>query len=161
MLYSQRVDFKLLYPFLYPAAPFLFLLTLYNDFGMGTLIWLVLIVASTDIGAYFVGKSIGKRKFSLTSPNKTVEGVAGGVAVATVLGTLLGLAYVPFVLSLFVSLLVSFSSIWGDLFESYLKREAGVKDSGNILPGHGGVLDRADGYMFASVIMVVLLRGLA
>ena len=56
---------------------------------------------------------------------------------------------------------MALSSIWGDLFESYLKREAGVKDSGNLFPGHGGMLDRLDGYLFASVIMVILLRGLA
>ncbi len=54
--------------------------------------------------------------------------------------------------------MVAVSSIFGDLFESYLKREAGVKDSGNILPGHGGVLDRTDGYLFAGIVMVVLIR---
>lgn len=128
---------------------------------MGILIWLVIIVVFTDAGAYFVGKNIGKRKFSSISPNKTIEGVYGGIALATVIGVLYGLNYVGFWVSLFVSFFTSISAVYGDLFESYLKREVGVKDSGNILPGHGGVLDRVDGYMFASVVMVILLRGLA
>jgi phosphatidate cytidylyltransferase len=161
MVYTQKVDFKLIYPFMYPASSFLFLLALYHDFGMNAIIWLVLIVASTDIGAYFVGKSVGKTKFSKASPNKTLEGVAGGVAIGGALGSVFGLMFVSFWLSLAVSVLVSISSVFGDLFESFLKRKAGVKDSGNILPGHGGVLDRVDGYMFASVLMVILLRGLS
>jgi len=161
MLYEKKVDFKLLYPFLYPMTPFLFILALYHDFGMGILIWLVLVVVFTDSGAYFVGKAIGKRKFSSISPNKTIEGVIGGIAIATLVGAIYGLNYVGFWLSFFVSLFTALASVYGDLFESYLKREAGVKDSGSILPGHGGVLDRVDGYMFAGVVMVILLRGLA
>ena len=161
MLYEKKVDFKLLYPFLYPMTPFLFILALYHDFGMGILIWLVFVVVFTDSGAYFVGKSIGKKKFSSISPNKTVEGVIGGIVIATAAGTVCGLNYVGFWLALFVSILSSLASIYGDLFESFLKREARVKDSGSVLPGHGGVLDRVDGYLFAGVVMVILLRGLA
>ena len=63
-----------------------------------------------------------------------------------------------FVNSLIISGVVSLSSVFGDLFESYLKREADVKDSGTILPGHGGVLDRTDGYLFGAIVMLVLLR---
>ncbi len=161
MLQKRKVDFKLLYPFLYPIAPFLFILALYHDFGMGILAWLVVIVVFTDSGAYFVGKSIGKRKFSPISPNKTIEGVIGGVVLASIAGALCGMNYVGFWLGLFISILTSLSSVYGDLFESYLKREAGVKDSGSVLPGHGGVLDRVDGYLFASIVMTILLRGLA
>jgi phosphatidate cytidylyltransferase len=161
MIYHVKPDFKKIQPFAYPAAPFLFLLSLYTGFGMETLIWLVLIVALTDTAAYFVGKAIGKTPFCEISPKKTWEGVAGGVIIATIVGTWYGSRFVTPTLAFFISLIVSFVSIFGDLFESYLKRTAGVKDSGAVLPGHGGVLDRVDGYMFAGIMMVILLRGLA
>ena len=158
--YTQDRDFKKFLPFLYPTASFLFLLSLYNDFGMESLIWLVIVVALTDIGAYFSGKAFGKHPFCKTSPKKTWEGVVGGVVLATVAGSYYALVLVDLGYGVVISLLVSVASIFGDLFESYLKRRAGLKDSGNILPGHGGVLDRVDGYLFAAPAMVVLLRGL-
>jgi phosphatidate cytidylyltransferase len=139
----------------------LFLYALYHDFGMSVLIWLVIVVALTDTGAYFVGKSIGKTPFSPTSPNKTLEGVLGGVLIGTIVGALYGTFFIPLWLSLLIALISSVASVFGDLFESYLKREAGVKDSGNLFPGHGGMLDRLDGYLFGGVVMVILLRGLA
>lgn len=160
LAYQKKIDKKLILPFLYPTVGFLFLLVLYNDFGIETLGWLLVIVASTDIGAYFVGKTIGKRSFSPSSPNKTLEGVAGGILVATILGTAAGsFITTAFFQAFIISAVVSTVSVFGDLFESYLKREAGVKDSGSILPGHGGMLDRVDGYLFAGIVMVVLLRG--
>ena len=161
MVHQKSLDVSLLYPFIYPSASMLFLFALYNDYGMGVLGWLVVIVALTDTCAYFVGKSIGKTPFSPTSPNKTWEGVMGGIGIATGLGTIVGLSFVSFWTALAVSLAVSASSVWGDLFESYLKRRADVKDSGNIFPGHGGMLDRLDGYLFGGIVLVVLLRGLA
>jgi len=161
MIYSGSPDFKKIQPFAYPASSFLFLLALYTGFGMDALVWLVLVVALTDTAAYFVGKSLGKTKFCEVSPKKTWEGVIGGVLVATIAGTFYGMGFVVAPLAFVISLIVAFSSIFGDLFESYLKRNAGVKDSGNVLPGHGGVLDRVDGYMFAGIMMVILLRGLA
>ena len=160
--YFHNFNKRLLLPFLYPVSGILFFLILYQDFGIAAMIWLLVTVAVTDTGAYFVGKAIGKTKFSDTSPNKTLEGVFGGIAIATVLGTFLGysLDIVPFWIALLVTLVTSVSSIFGDLFESYLKREAGVKDAGDILPGHGGILDRIDGYLFAAPIMVIALRSL-
>jgi len=160
MAHKKEVNFKLLAPFFYPSASMLFLLALYKDFGMSSLVWLVVVVALTDVGAYVVGKSIGKTPFSKTSPNKTWEGTIGGIVIATIFGSLVGLGSVNITTSILISLLVSLSAVWGDLFESYLKREAGIKDSGTIFPGHGGMLDRCDGYMFAGIIMIVLLRGL-
>jgi phosphatidate cytidylyltransferase len=158
LAYKRSLNKKLFLPLLYPTASFLFLLALYSEFGVMTLLWLLVIVASTDIGAYFVGRTFGKTKFCETSPNKTVEGVIGGVVFAVVLGTILAINEINIVEAILISAIVSFASVFGDLFESYLKREAGVKDSGSILPGHGGVLDRTDGYLFGAIVMLVLLR---
>ena len=160
LAYSKRYDFEDLLPFFYPTSSFLFFLALYHDFGMQALIWLIIVVALTDIGAYFVGRAIGKHQFCATSPKKTWEGVVGGVVIATIAGSYYALVLVDMPYAIAISLLASIASIFGDLFESYLKRRAGVKDSGKILPGHGGVLDRVDGYLFAAPAMVILLRGL-
>ena len=89
-----------------------------------------------------------------------MEGVVGGIAVATIGGMFFGLGVVDLGVAFLISFTVSVSSIFGDLFESSLKRKAGVKDSGDLLPGHGGVLDRIDGYLFGGIVMLVLLRGL-
>ncbi len=158
--YNKDLEWKSFFPFIYPTAGMLFVFTMYQEYGIISLLWLLVIVAMTDVGAYFVGKSIGKTQFCETSPNKTMEGVIGGIAVATITGMFIGLAIVDFEISFIISFMVATSSIFGDLFESSLKRSAGVKDSGNLLPGHGGVLDRIDGYLFGAIVMLVLLRGL-
>ena len=158
--YNKELKWKQFFPFIYPTAGMLFMFTMYQEYGVLSLLWLLMVVAMTDVGAYVVGKSIGKTQFCETSPNKTMEGVLGGIAVATLSGMLIGLSIVDLGVAFLISFGVSVSSIFGDLFESSLKRSAGVKDSGNLLPGHGGVLDRIDGYLFASIVMLVLLRGL-
>lgn len=158
LAYSKNLDKKIFLPLMYPTASFLFLLTLYYEYGVMSLLWLLVIVAGADVGAYFVGKSIGKTKFCETSPNKTVEGVLGGLVVATILGIIFAIDNISLFGAIIISLVVALASIFGDLFESYLKREAGVKDSGDILPGHGGILDRTDGYLFGGVMMLVILR---
>jgi phosphatidate cytidylyltransferase len=158
--FNKDVEWKDFFPFIYPTAGMLFMFTMYQEYGVYALLWLLVVVALTDVGAYAVGKSIGKTKFCETSPNKTMEGVVGGVAVATIGGAFVGLGIVDFGVGFFVSFAVAVSSIFGDLFESSLKRSAGVKDSGDLLPGHGGVLDRIDGYLFGGIVMLVLLRGL-
>ncbi|WP_321313854.1 phosphatidate cytidylyltransferase [Halarcobacter sp.] len=158
LAYTKTLDKKIFLPLFYPTASFLFLLTLYWEYGVMALLWLLVIVAGADIGAYFVGKSMGKTKFCETSPNKTVEGVAGGLVVATLFGIVFAIDNISLFGSIIISLLVALASVFGDLFESYLKREADVKDSGNILPGHGGILDRTDGYLFGGVVMLFILR---
>jgi len=158
LAYTKKFNTKLFIPLMYPIVSFLFLLSLYISFDMESLLWLVAIVAGTDIGAYFVGKKIGSTKFCETSPNKTLEGVFGGIIIASFLGMIFSPEYVGFILAIFISLVVATASVFGDLFESYLKREADVKDSGDILPGHGGILDRSDGYLFGGIVLLILLR---
>lgn len=158
--FNKELEWRDFLPFVYPTAGMLFILTMYEEYGVMSLLWLLMVVAMADVGAYAVGKSVGKTPFCETSPNKTMEGVVGGIIVATLSGMFIGLSIVDLGVSFLVSFMVAASSIFGDLFESSLKRKAGVKDSGDILPGHGGILDRIDGYLFGSVIMLVLLRGL-
>jgi len=158
--YLHNFDKRLILPFLYPASGVFFFLILYRDFGIEAMVWLLVTVALTDVMAFFTGKAIGKTKFSDTSPNKTLEGVAGGIVFATIFGSMAGSYVAPTSIAIVVTFFTSVSSIFGDLFESYLKREAGVKDSGDILPGHGGILDRIDGYIFGAPMMVLALRAL-
>jgi phosphatidate cytidylyltransferase len=160
LAYDKSVDKKDFLPLFYPLAGILFMWSLYLHFGVKSLVWLLIIVALSDVGAYYVGKNFGKTSFSPTSPNKTLEGVFGGVTIAGVVGAIViaSSSQIGFFAALLLAVLTSVAGVFGDLFESYLKREAGVKDSGNIIPGHGGVLDRIDGYLFASVMLYTLLR---
>jgi phosphatidate cytidylyltransferase len=158
--FNKELTWNNFFPFIYPTAGMLFIFTMYQEYGVLSLLWLLVVVAMTDVGAYAVGKSIGKTPFCETSPNKTMEGVVGGIVVATFSGMFVGLSIVDLGVSFIISFMVATSSVFGDLFESSLKRAAGVKDSGDILPGHGGALDRIDGYLFGAIVMLVLLRGL-
>jgi phosphatidate cytidylyltransferase len=117
--------------------------------GAQLLMYLFMLVWSADVGAYFVGKSLGKRKLMPNvSPGKTIEGFLGGVVCAGILTVIVGLSLEwssdKFMTALLVTLLITSISVLGDLTESMFKRQAGVKDSGTILPGHGGILDRID-----------------
>lgn len=159
LAYDKKLDKRLFLVSLYPLAGILFIWSLYVEWGMKALLWLLIIVAFSDVGAYYVGKKFGKTPFSPTSPKKTLEGVFGGVALASIIGAIfISSSNFNFFIALLIAMLSSISSVFGDLFESYLKREAGVKDSGNLIPGHGGILDRIDGYLFASVTLYILLE---
>ena len=121
--------------------------------GLVLLLWVFIVTWATDIGAYLVGLSFGRRKLAPSiSPNKTVAGLYGGIAAATLLGggwvMLTGLGQ-PLLL---LAPLFAVAAQAGDLFESGMKRRAGVKDSGTWLPGHGGALDRLDGLVPVAVL---------
>lgn len=122
------------------------------------LMYLFLLVWGADTGAYFVGRKFGKRKLAPTvSPNKSIEGLIGGVVITVVVIIVveffyLDLSLAQHILFLILSLLTVFASVLGDLFESMIKRRAGIKDSGRILPGHGGVLDRIDSLLAAAPV---------
>jgi len=154
----RNEDIKDAFVFIYPTVSMILFLALYKEFGVFAVFWLILVVSFTDTFAYFSGKSFGKHKFSPTSPNKTLEGVAGGIIAGTIIGSVSGLYFNGFLYALILSFFVSFFSVFGDLFESYLKRTAKVKDSGNIFPGHGGIMDRLDGYLFGVVILYVGMK---
>ena len=151
---------------IYAAFPVAALILFRNDmeYGIWAIVWLFGIVWATDIAAYFTGKSLGGPKLSPRwSPNKTWSGLLGGVAAASLVS-----AFVAYALGntsgLILAALGGAMAIvaqMGDIFESSLKRQAGVKDSSRIIPGHGGVMDRLDGLITASSLALVigLIRG--
>ena len=150
------------FPILYLGIPIGALVALHATMGREAVLLLVATIVVSDTAQYFSGRLFGRHKLSpLISPKKTVEGAIGGFVVAPVVLMLLGRAWLPDVSSSHV-LLVGFVlvglGIAGDLFESLLKRSAGVKDSSTLIPGHGGVLDRIDAILFAAPMFYVFLK---
>lgn len=126
----------------------------FHEKGTHLVLLILVIIWCADTGAYFAGKQFGKsRLFPQVSPKKTVEGVLGGLILATI-AAVFGMSFLhipinrwpPLLLIIITSIIFS---IFGDLFESLIKRQANVKDSGSILPGHGGILDRIDSMLAA------------
>lgn len=142
----------------------------YPGAGLALMLWLLIVICVTDTGAYFCGKMLGGPRLApKISPGKTWAGLFGGIICASFFGTLFGVFWLEFLVgpSLWVwggiAILVAGAAQIGDLGESWLKRKMGVKDSGTIIPGHGGLLDRFDGFMvgvpvFTSVILLIDLN---
>ncbi|MEH6826813.1 phosphatidate cytidylyltransferase [Parasphingorhabdus sp.] len=141
----------------FPALAIIYIREIDN--GILIVFWTLALVWATDIGAYFSGRAIGGPKLAPQySPNKTWAGLIGGVALTAVVSYVLHLYWgLPFYLVL-LSIPLAVLAQMGDLFESWLKRKAGAKDSGTIFPGHGGVMDRLDGLIpVAPVVALIML----
>lgn len=121
--------------------------------GLGYLAMLFFTILATDIGGYFFGKKFGKHKLSDVSPKKTVEGCVCGTVAAILTALLFGyILNMTLLQALLAGVIITFFAQIGDLSESLLKRDAGMKDSGDSLPGHGGFLDRADSYILSAPV---------
>ena len=133
-----------------------------GDAGFAAMLFIFAVVWATDILAYFIGRAIGGPKLAPPiSPGKTWSGAIGGALSAVVAGTLMHMAFFP-LNGLWVpaiALVLSVFSQAGDLFESFIKRRFGVKDSSRLIPGHGGVMDRVDGLVFACFAAFLIALG--
>lgn len=138
------------------GAAWLALLEIRSAGGAGVLLWLLAATSLADIGAYFAGRRFGRRKLAVrVSPGKTWEGLLGGLAATLAWGV--AAAWFDGWQWLLAAAAVAAAAVVGDLFESALKRARGVKESGGILPGHGGILDRIDSVLAAAPVFALLL----
>ena len=154
-----------LFGFLYAFVPSVSFLLISNSSGGEIVLWMMIVIWSMDTGAYFAGKNIGGPKMSPTiSPNKTWSGLVGGTLTAMVFGSLYAYYMNDKNITLFedATILLILSGLFailsqiGDLVESAVKRKFSVKDSGAIIPGHGGVMDRVDGVLFVAPAVLVV-----
>ncbi len=148
-----------------PAASLIWLrnlqVPLHPQAGACVVLYALLVVSATDIGAFFAGRRIGGPKLApVISPNKTWAGLGGGCVAAAIVGGLCTLftPYPPsWIAGMDLGILFALISQGGDLFESWLKRRVGAKDSGTLIPGHGGLLDRVDGLVFTLPVFTLLI----
>lgn len=146
---------------LYVGIPLVALLWLRHDpdYGMVSIFWLLAVVWATDTGALFTGRAIGGPKLAASiSPNKTWAGFFGGLASAAIVSLIAGLwvGVSSMMLLVAIGVVLSMASQAGDLLESRVKRYLNVKDSGDIIPGHGGIFDRVDGLLAAAPALAVV-----
>lgn len=132
--------------------------------GLSTdlLLYFFIVIFGSDAGAYFIGRALGKHKLApAISPGKTVEGLIGGIAMAAVLATLCTFTFfpeLPYQFSIPLAIVMAIVGVLGDLVESAIKRGSKTKDAANILPGHGGLLDRLDSLLFNAPILYYFAR---
>ena len=120
---------------------------------------LIIIIVAFDIFSYFFGKAIGKTKLINISPKKTIEGLVGGIIASSLFAIIFSYYFEILInIELFMYIvLVIFSSLSGDLIESYFKRKNDLKNSSNIIPGHGGVFDRFDSFLFSIIVYSIFI----
>jgi phosphatidate cytidylyltransferase len=165
------ISSKYLYLLGYITLPFVFIVKISfgaNDYNPKIIIGLFILIWTNDTFAYLVGKSVGKHKlFERVSPKKTIEGFLGGAVFAAFAGFLISKFYIQpnpafssksILIWTIIALIVSIFGTIGDLIESKFKRIAGVKDSGSIMPGHGGILDRLDSVIFVAPIIYLFYQ---
>ena len=132
-----------------------------RTFGPEWIIFLYALVWGSDSMAYYVGKGFGKQRlYTSVSPNKTVAGAVGSVIGGALCSLFLSYFFIPSLTALpavVIGIMIGFITIIGDLVESMFKRDAGIKDSGVILPGHGGILDKIDGMLFGGPVLYFML----
>jgi phosphatidate cytidylyltransferase len=150
------------FPAVYLGVPIGAMVSLQTVHGREQLFLLMLTVFGSDTGQYYSGRLFGRTPLApIVSPKKTVEGAAGGFVCGVLIMIVVGAWWLPAVSIVFRALLgaaVVALGIAGDLFESMLKRSAGVKDSSSLIPGHGGILDRIDALLFAAPVYYVVLQ---
>jgi phosphatidate cytidylyltransferase len=128
--------------------------------GMVLTLLACLLIVATDIGSYMIGRRLGRRPLSPISPGKTVEGALGGILCAVLVGAVGGVLLgwpIGWLLGGLLGAVVSLFALVGDLTESMMKRDAGLKDSGDAIPGHGGILDRIDSFLFVPAVVYSLV----
>ena len=133
------------------------LIALRDDFGIVWMAWLLIVVIVTDVAGYFAGRMLGGPKFwPAVSPKKTWSGTVAGWIGAAVVGAIFASMYGGGLIVVVVSIAAALASQLGDIAESAIKRHVGVKDSSNLIPGHGGLLDRFDGMLGAAVLLIII-----
>lgn len=129
-----------------------------DDMGAGWMLWLVFVVVITDVVGYFAGRAIGGPKFwPAVSPKKTWSGTAAGWVGGAIVGLFFSINTGVGLPLIGISILISIASQMGDIAESALKRKMGIKDSSNLIPGHGGLMDRFDGMLGASMFLLIII----
>ena len=143
---------------IYVSSAFLALSFLYEKHGPWSIVWLILLISANDTGAYFVGKKIQGPKLSpRISPGKTWSGLVGGLLLGSCAAYFSASFFIPIRMNFLLCVILSLSGHLGDLLESAFKRYYGIKDSGKLIPGHGGVLDRMDSLLMASLWAMMFL----
>jgi phosphatidate cytidylyltransferase len=153
---------KVLFAMVYIVAPIIALIAIRVASGPPAVFLLMLTVMISDTAQYYTGRTLGRHLLAPSiSPKKTIEGAVGGFAIGTLAFVLIGAWWAPQLstaVRVGLGLAIVALGIAGDLFESSLKRRAGVKDSSALIPGHGGVLDRIDALLFAAPVYYLVLR---